>query len=227
MSFVLRMPDDNTSSRSNSPSPSESSEDDRPCVSTKKRPDLSRVFLSQQRGAPRGMNDRRLVTTSDTAVEKTSKAPRFPESNPFGSLPAFRPSFSLPKVFSPLLSPRSQPSGVQRGFFDSVHGEKSMSSPAVPNDNASSFHAPPNTPRVDEQLFRVSRSPEPMTDRVDYVSELPDHLPTSPLCPRNPKHKSKGRGSCPVHGGGPLSDGSGSEEERAFTKKSKNLENFL
>ena len=30
--------------------------------------------------------------------------------------------------------------------------------------------------------------------------DVPDHLPTSPLCPRHPKHKLRGRGVCPMHG---------------------------
>ena len=30
--------------------------------------------------------------------------------------------------------------------------------------------------------------------------DVPDHLPSSPLCPRHPRHKSGGTGVCPVHG---------------------------
>ena len=33
-----------------------------------------------------------------------------------------------------------------------------------------------------------------------FVSSIPDHLPNSPLCPRNVKHKSAGLGICPIHG---------------------------
>ena len=40
---------------------------------------------------------------------------------------------------------------------------------------------------------------EPVT-REEYAASVPDHLPNSPLCPRNPKHKSKGIGTCPYHG---------------------------
>ena len=36
--------------------------------------------------------------------------------------------------------------------------------------------------------------------RERFVAEVPDHLANSPLCPRHPKHKSKGKGHCPVHG---------------------------
>lgn len=28
----------------------------------------------------------------------------------------------------------------------------------------------------------------------------PEHLPSSPLCPKNPKHRSGGNGICPFHG---------------------------
>jgi parafibromin len=32
------------------------------------------------------------------------------------------------------------------------------------------------------------------------MSLPPEHLPSSPLCPKNPMHKSKGRGICVYHG---------------------------
>ena len=31
-------------------------------------------------------------------------------------------------------------------------------------------------------------------------ADVPDHLPGSPLCPLDAKHKSGGRGICPLHG---------------------------
>lgn len=31
------------------------------------------------------------------------------------------------------------------------------------------------------------------------VNAIPEHFPSSPLCPRNPKHKSGGTGTCPYH----------------------------
>jgi hypothetical protein len=30
--------------------------------------------------------------------------------------------------------------------------------------------------------------------------DVPEHLPSSPLCPRNPKHRSQGKGACMFHG---------------------------
>lgn len=35
---------------------------------------------------------------------------------------------------------------------------------------------------------------------LDFEFDVPDHLPSSPLCPLNPKHKSGGRAICLLHG---------------------------
>ena len=34
----------------------------------------------------------------------------------------------------------------------------------------------------------------------EFVASVPEHLPNSPLCPRHPEHRSRGRGVCPYHG---------------------------
>lgn len=36
--------------------------------------------------------------------------------------------------------------------------------------------------------------------QAQFELNLPEHFPTSPLCPRNPKHKSGGTGICVYHG---------------------------
>ena len=36
--------------------------------------------------------------------------------------------------------------------------------------------------------------------RDEMGPDVPEHLPNSPLCPRNPKHRSGGTGTCPYHG---------------------------
>lgn len=33
-----------------------------------------------------------------------------------------------------------------------------------------------------------------------FALNIPEHLPSSPLCPKNPKHKSGGKGTCVYHG---------------------------
>lgn len=34
----------------------------------------------------------------------------------------------------------------------------------------------------------------------EFTASVPEHLPNSPLCPRHPKHRSRGKGVCPYHG---------------------------
>jgi hypothetical protein len=41
--------------------------------------------------------------------------------------------------------------------------------------------------------------------------DIPDHLPSSPLCPANPKHASGGNGICIYHGHGKKAAAVGSE----------------
>jgi parafibromin len=36
--------------------------------------------------------------------------------------------------------------------------------------------------------------------QAQFELNLPEHLPSSPLCPKNPMHKSKGLGICVYHG---------------------------
>ena len=57
--------------------------------------------------------------------------------------------------------------------------------------------------RSDEDVnwFRVKVvAQEAEDDRHRFELNVPEHLPSSPLCPRNPKHKSGGKGVCVYHG---------------------------
>ncbi|KAL8686718.1 MAG: hypothetical protein Q9218_006912 [Villophora microphyllina] len=58
--------------------------------------------------------------------------------------------------------------------------------------------------RNDEDIdwFRVKVAIDEQVDdeREKFELNVPEHLPSSPLCPRNPKHKSGGKGVCVYHG---------------------------
>ncbi|KAF2774375.1 hypothetical protein EJ03DRAFT_322962 [Teratosphaeria nubilosa] len=41
---------------------------------------------------------------------------------------------------------------------------------------------------------------EMMDVRLGFELNVPDHLPNSPLCPLDPRHKSGGKALCPLHG---------------------------
>ena len=60
---------------------------------------------------------------------------------------------------------------------------------------------------VSQRRQSASGSSGAYTDRsndgIEIDHRIPDHYPTSPLCPRNPKHKSKGQGICWMHGRNP------------------------
>ena len=73
---------------------------------------------------------------------------------------------------------------------------------------------PPSTPGLAPlaEILDTDVKPDHCQDtfRASFIRELedtekytnvPEHLPSSPLCPKHPKHKSKGTGTCPYHGG--------------------------
>ncbi|KAK4986107.1 hypothetical protein LTR66_007962 [Elasticomyces elasticus] len=119
-------------------------------------------------------------------------------------------------------SPRltSKPSGnIPRGFFFDIRRpfQESLDSPRTPEflkPKASVPHLDPSLASKHQSI--VSRSVTVMMDqfrvRLDQVSDeedesendfeldVPEHLPNSPLCPLNPKHKSGGKAICPLHG---------------------------
>ena len=53
----------------------------------------------------------------------------------------------------------------------------------------------------DMEWFRVRIGDDEAEDERDrFELNVPEHLPSSPLCPRHPKHKSGGKGVCVYHG---------------------------
>lgn len=61
----------------------------------------------------------------------------------------------------------------------------------------------PRLQRSDDDVhwFRVKVALDETEDQRDsFELNVPEHLPSSPLCPRHPKHKSGGKGICVYHG---------------------------
>ncbi|CAF9930183.1 MAG: accessory factor associated with RNA polymerase II [Heterodermia speciosa] len=53
----------------------------------------------------------------------------------------------------------------------------------------------------DIEWFSVELKTDEARDKaMGFEINVPEHLPSSPLCPRNPKHKSEGKGICVYHG---------------------------
>ena len=57
-----------------------------------------------------------------------------------------------------------------------------------------------STPSSDSVWFRVRvEDSEDPSSRDEFDQNIPDHLPSSPLCPRHYKHPSGGTGDCMMH----------------------------
>ena len=94
----------------------------------------------------------------------------------------------------------------KRGFFFDC-----SKSPSTNNSSPESegTHSPPVTPGGTSKKRRGSdidwykmkeAADEARDERLNMELNVPEHLPSSPLCPRNPKHKSEGTGVCVYHG---------------------------
>lgn len=77
------------------------------------------------------------------------------------------------------------------GPIDLSHSSSSKTVRATPNTkNRQWSNDGKNTP-----ISRVERS----ATRDSFLFDIPEHLPSSPLCPMHPKHVSLGKGFCPIH----------------------------
>ena len=60
---------------------------------------------------------------------------------------------------------------------------------------------PTDMPHPEWYMVKFGKvDPEEVQTREQFVLSVPEHLPSSPMCPRHPKNKSKGKGVCVYHG---------------------------
>ena len=99
---------------------------------------------------------------------------------------------------------------AHRGFFFDFHsaaGCREEKSPSWETHNCQNSTMSKTLPRKSSRYFQ----PEPDKDwfrvqvyrstaRNSFELNVPEHLPSSPLCASNPKHSSGGKGICPYHG---------------------------
>ena len=172
---------------------------------------------------PRGSNEQKSTTVGSQTHAPTSRRPalwrRSVSSSPVVSQPV--------KVMTPLTGPSRSTLGPARRAPMKIEIDKPNPSSFLASE-AQKIATPPITPRVffhdDGSTTDVGKTP-----RLDYVRDehpgkidtredwfrvklpgvehvktnewnVPEHLPSSPLCPRHPKHKSGGTGICPYHG---------------------------
>lgn len=53
-------------------------------------------------------------------------------------------------------------------------------------------------------MKQVEAEAEEDMDEEELASDVPEHLPNSPLCPLHPKNIAKRRLLCPIHGKGSI-----------------------
>lgn len=117
--------------------------------------------------------------------------------------PAFLPSEAR-RINTPPLPTAGSGKSHPRGFFFNYKP------PAA--DDVQPFSKRPSLPRTslemtersnDDHWYRVKLDAidnEVAAPKEEPGSNVPEHFPNSPLCPRHPKHKSGGTGTCPYHG---------------------------
>lgn len=116
---------------------------------------------------------------------------------------AFLPSEARRINTPPLPTDAMSPGvGKARGFFFDYNAPPGPNIPDRPADAIASVGGP----RRDSDWYRVKMNAidvEALT-REQLAASVPEHFPTSPLCPRHPKHRSGGTGECPYHGRNPF-----------------------
>ena len=112
--------------------------------------------------------------------------------------PKFLPSEAT-KVGAPPGTPR--PGRLTHGFFL----DQQYPPTAEPSAPWTTEHTRPK-PSVDPILgverdwFRVEANEAEMSLAGGFDLDVPEHLPNSPLCPRNPRNAANGKGICVYHG---------------------------
>lgn len=123
--------------------------------------------------------------------------------------PSFLPSEARRVGTPPLPSAEGGPKILPlRGFFFDYRppGQNDAKSPSWEVSNGNSSYDSGGSGKKSEDstlgydrdwlMVKVSRSETTNT----FEFRIPEHLPSSPLCPSNPKHTSGGNGICPYHG---------------------------
>ena len=95
-------------------------------------------------------------------------------------------------------------------FDVSVTGEGGSTVHSPPDVGGTSKSPPPLSQSLWEAGLKNNRNKSALSTRRTLPAELmppttfelnlPEHLPSSPLCPKNPKHQSGGTGVCVYHG---------------------------
>lgn len=97
------------------------------------------------------------------------------------------------------VTPKPAKTFTEQDFLSYTH-DMNVATPLFPRGKGQMFSDPPPSREWwDINLEPVARRMSKDTSN-EFVLRIPEHLPSSPLCPMHPKHKSGGRGVCVYHG---------------------------
>lgn len=118
--------------------------------------------------------------------------------------PAYLPSEARRMHTPPLSNEGSiSSSGRLRGFFTDYNAPRDDNVPRkddVPTTSGKRILYPNRKTRDEEwSMVKLDAIHPESTSREQFVLSVPEHLPNSPLCPRNPKHRLGGTGVCIYH----------------------------
>ena len=117
--------------------------------------------------------------------------------------PCFLPSEATRISTPPLPVDNSIGQVTRRNYFFDIFapdGDTTNASPPSTKRTEASMNVRSSPNSLDPAWFRVKVGEEEDSSGGEVDYDIPDHLPSSPLCPRHPKHKSGGKGTCPMHG---------------------------
>ena len=109
--------------------------------------------------------------------------------------PNFLPSEAC-RVSTPPLRDGSTGKAKPRGFFFDYHAQQVTDDPSQ-NQRTERVGSVSDTEWYRRELDTIDSESNSVEESV---ASVPEHLPNSPLCPRHPSHRSKGKGVCPYHG---------------------------
>ena len=113
--------------------------------------------------------------------------------------PSFLPS-EAQRVSTPPLPDGSPGSARRRGFFFDYQALQDQN--FAPHDPSRSLSAKRVGSGSETEWYRrkLDTIDTECNSREEFAASVPEHLPNSPLCPRHPTHRSRGKGVCPYHG---------------------------
>ena len=113
--------------------------------------------------------------------------------------PSFLPSEAR-RIHTPPLPDGSPGKSKHRGFFFDYNAPMTEESPRHHTTRAGTSGRTGSVSDMEWYRRKLDSVDAGTNSWEEYVASVPDHLPSSPLCPKHPKHKSRGAGTCPYHG---------------------------